>query len=254
MQKNQKTKAPKRNWLSVLKHNWFNIIIVGLILYIFVQKDVSLQLNMNNAPNDNQAVPKIQKVVPANKDSQTKEAFTERTPKKEATIFEKFKMPSIGKRSKKIDPAYELSQIDEKIKQAYLKRFAQVAINEQKKFGIPASITLSNALLHSFAGKRSMAIKGNNQFGIQCGESWDGELIDIKGNCYRAYGNAWLSFRNHSQYLASGKFKSLNRVDPNDYKAWAKALEKDGFSDFDNLAKHLIKIINTYGLNELDTV
>ena len=49
-------------------------------------------------------------------------------------------------------------------KNTFIKRFAHGAITEQKKYGIPASITMANALLNSWAGQAPWAKEGNNIF------------------------------------------------------------------------------------------
>ena len=52
--------------------------------------------------------------------------------------------------------------------EAYIERFKNVALTEQKKYGIPASITLAQGILESNAGRSKMAIKEKNHFGIKC--------------------------------------------------------------------------------------
>jgi uncharacterized FlgJ-related protein len=48
----------------------------------------------------------------------------------------------------------------------YVARFGSIAVAEQKKYGIPASITLAQGLLESGFGKSTMATTINNHFGI----------------------------------------------------------------------------------------
>jgi len=50
----------------------------------------------------------------------------------------------------------------------YARRFAPVAMAEMGRYGVPASITVAQAILHSNAGDDAIAIKNNNHFGIQC--------------------------------------------------------------------------------------
>ena len=44
-----------------------------------------------------------------------------------------------------------------------------------KKYKIPASIILSQALLESGAGASTLALKSNNHFGIKCHQNWRGK-------------------------------------------------------------------------------
>ena len=249
--KSSTTTTRSAKWLTFVKKNWFNLAVVAFLLFIFLKKDLSFQVQLNAPAKVNQPVTPKEKDQVTPQVNNSKKAYTEKQPKK-ASLFDKFEFPFIGRASKKVDPTYEFNKVDETTKLAYLKRFAHVAVSEQKKFGIPASITLASGLLHSFAGQRAITKSGNNHFGIKCTTDWEGEMIDRQGNCYRKYANAWTSFRDHSQYLTSDQFKALRSLDPLDYKAWAKVLEKEDFSNFDQLSYHLISIVNEYQLHELD--
>ena len=149
----------------------------------------------------------------------------------------------------------EWVNLDEETKRGFLHRFHQVAVAERKKFGVPASITLANALLQSCAGKKEMALKSDNYFGLPCSFEWTGSSDTHEGACFRKYGNAWVSFRDHSVFVTSGKFSKLRDLNNYDYKAWAKGLEKLGYpTKIDNLASKLIEIIEKYELEQLDTM
>ena len=51
---------------------------------------------------------------------------------------------------------------------AYIRKYAEVAVREMYRSGVPASITLAQGLLESGAGKSSLATEGNNHLGIKC--------------------------------------------------------------------------------------
>ena len=51
--------------------------------------------------------------------------------------------------------------------QEYIDTYSEMAIEQQKAHGIPASITLAQGLLESRAGQSSLATEGNNHFGIK---------------------------------------------------------------------------------------
>ena len=48
----------------------------------------------------------------------------------------------------------------------YIKKYRDIAVEEMKKYHIPASITLAQGLLESGAGQSTLARKSNNHFGI----------------------------------------------------------------------------------------
>lgn len=237
-----------------MRHNWFKIGIALILVFILTKKDLTFNINLR-APA-RQAPPPQEKQVQPTQKAKNKEVLTESAetpvaaevkPKKEL-----FDMSLFGKKSAPPKAIDELAKVDEATKQAYLKRFARVAVSESGKFNIPASVILANALLQSQGGTRELAEKANNQFGLPCTHDWQGDKTEVDGNCYRKYENAWTSFRDHSFYVTTGSYASLRKIARTDYKAWAKALEKAGFSGEEDLAKQLVKIIEEYELTKLD--
>ena len=97
--------------------------------------------------------------------------------------------------------------------QQYIDQYKDVAIEQMKKYHIPASITLAQGLFESGAGRSELARKGNNHFGIKC-HGWKGRKVyhddDASNECFRAYNNAYESYEDHSRFLVSGKrYQSL---------------------------------------------
>jgi flagellum-specific peptidoglycan hydrolase FlgJ len=80
---------------------------------------------------------------------------------------------------------------------SYIEKFAPVAVLHQQKYGIPASITLAQALLESQAGQSGLTARSNNHFGIKCSD-WAGEVVyyddDERQECFRKYQTAVESF------------------------------------------------------------
>jgi len=72
----------------------------------------------------------------------------------------------------------------------YIHKYKDLAIDEMKRYRIPASITLAQGLLESGAGKSTLARKSNNHFGIKCGGDWTGRTVrhddDVRNECFRA--------------------------------------------------------------------
>lgn len=235
-----------------LRKYWFQLSIIAFVLYAVNSKDFSFQFNVTNPDMEN-AIKGTNKAKQKNKKTK-QELITQKTDKpqiakSEASLFSK--IPFIGSGSSSTKKS-EWPKVDQLTIESYLKRFAHVAINERKKYGVPSSIILANALFHSFGGQRDMAHAGNNHFGIACSIDWQGGSSTYAGNCYRHYENAWTSFRDHSLFVTSGRFAKLRQLSATDYKAWAAALEDNNFSEFENLEENLVEIIEKYGLQELD--
>ncbi len=143
-------------------------------------------------------------------------------------------------------------------RQQYIEKYAPLAQEEMKRTGIPASITMAQALLESNDGNSYLAVYGKNHFGIKCHRDWRGKKIyyddDAKHECFRKYNNVEESYRDHSDFLMNkDRYAFLFRLDPTDYKGWAKGLKKAGYATNPHYAQMLIKIIEDYHLYDLDT-
>ncbi len=139
----------------------------------------------------------------------------------------------------------------------YIDTYAQLAVAEQLKHGIPASITLAQGLLESAAGRSLLATKGNNHFGIKCHAGWTGATMlrndDAPDECFRVYESVEESFADHSSFLLKPRYSSLFRIPMEDYVAWARTLRKCGYATDPNYADRLIAIIERYSLYIFDT-
>lgn len=139
----------------------------------------------------------------------------------------------------------------------YIRKYRGIAVEEMKKYHIPASITLAQGLLESGAGKSELARKSNNHFGIKCGSSWEGKTVrhndDRRNECFRAYRHARESYEDHSKFLRTGaRYAFLFRLKITDYKGWAKGLKKAGYATDPKYATRLIDIIELYELDKYD--
>ena len=94
-------------------------------------------------------------------------------------------------------------------RQEYIETYKDLAIKEMLRTGIPASITLAQAILESGNGNSPLAQYANNHFGIKCHTTWDGETFimddDEKNECFRKYKSVYESFYDHSEFLANRK-------------------------------------------------
>lgn len=131
-----------------------------------------------------------------------------------------------------------------------------MAMQEMERVGIPASITMAQALLESDNGNSKLAQKANNHFGIKC-HDWDGGKIykddDTKHECFRKYKSVYESYKDHSDFIKNGKrYSSLFSLKITDYKAWAKGLKECGYATNPKYPELLIKIIEDNQLHLLD--
>jgi hypothetical protein len=138
----------------------------------------------------------------------------------------------------------------------YIERYKGEAIIQMKKYNIPASITLAQAILESADGNSELAKKSNNHFGIKCHSNWGGEKAfhddDESDECFRAYKNVEESFEDHSKFLLKERYSDLFKLNIDDYKSWAKGLKKAGYATNPAYAKQLIRIIEDNNLSQFD--
>jgi LysM repeat protein len=137
----------------------------------------------------------------------------------------------------------------------YINQYKDLAINEMKRMGIPAAITLAQGLLESQNGNSDLVKSSNNHFGIKCKSSWTAETVnhddDERGECFRKYGTAEDSYRDHSNFLrGNSRYDFLFKLNPADYKAWAYGLRKAGYATNPRYPDILIKNIEKYNLEQ----
>ena len=137
----------------------------------------------------------------------------------------------------------------------YIEQYKKIAVQEMKRTGIPASITLAQGILESNSGESNLAKKSNNHFGIKCKLDWKGETTfqddDSKQECFRVYPNAKASYKDHSDFLKSRpNYAPLFLLDPVDDSAWAYGLKKAGYATASDYARKIIKVIDDYELSQ----
>jgi LysM repeat protein len=142
---------------------------------------------------------------------------------------------------------------------AYINQYKEVAINEMIRSGVPAAITLAQAVLESQSGESDLVKRSNNHFGIKCKPEWTGARTfhddDLKGECFRVYDNPEASFKDHSDFLKTrAHYQFLFKLNPTDSEAWAKGLKKAGYATSPTYPQKLIKIIKDHQLDQYNHI
>ena len=126
----------------MLRQNWFKIAVASLLLYMFFNRDLSLQVEMN-APGSKLA-----------KQERTGSWQLPEEPLPQAS--DKLGLLFSGTEEEAASLENDLRKLDEYEIDAFIQRFVDVARVEQEKFGIPASVVLATALYESTAGHRNL--------------------------------------------------------------------------------------------------
>jgi len=145
---------------------------------------------------------------------------------------------------------------EEEIK-LYIANFNEIAKQNMKSHGVPASITLAQGILESGAGKGKLALAANNHFGIKCHKGWTGDSVkhddDAEQECFRKYEQPQESYKDHSLFLTSRpRYATLFDLDKGDYQGWAKGLKAAGYATDVKYPDKLIGLIERFELYKFD--
>ncbi len=148
---------------------------------------------------------------------------------------------------------------DDTPQERYVKKYADMAVKEMIRSGVPASITLAQGMLESGNGQSRLAVQGNNHFGIKCHKGWEGKTLhhddDAPGECFRVYESVADSYKDHSDFLRyRDRYKFLFDLERTDYKGWAYGLKKAGYATDPGYPAKLIKYIEEYDLARYDVL
>lgn len=146
--------------------------------------------------------------------------------------------------------------------EAFIRLYEQAAIDAQKRTGVPASVSMAQAILESGAGRSGLTKKAKNFFGIK-GRGPAGSVSmrtreETRGGAsyyvnapFRAYNTAGESFEDHAQFLLGNRYRGAlaYRGDP---KAYAQHIASAGYATDRNYAGKVGGLIDKYGLGRLD--
>ena len=144
--------------------------------------------------------------------------------------------------------------------QQYVEQYKEAAMEQMRRYGIPASVTLAQGILESSNGQSQLARNENNHFGIKTSSSWIanggkyGLYTDDKPNeKFCSYASVGDSYEHHSQFLRNNKrYSACFSLSPDNYKGWAQGLDKAGYATAGTYAPNLIKIIERNDLAKYD--
>lgn len=144
--------------------------------------------------------------------------------------------------------------------ETYAEQYAKYAMEQMRRYGIPASVTLAQGILESSNGESTLAKKENNHFGIKATQGWlDGGgkygvyTDDAPNEKFCSYDSVTDSYEHHSRFLAENqRYAGCFELNADDYKGWAQGLEWAGYATGGNYATSLIGIIERNGLDKYD--
>ena len=137
----------------------------------------------------------------------------------------------------------------------FFRTYADIAMKHQRRYGIPASVTLAQMALESSYGESELARKGNNFFGIRVGSSWKGARSwhedDVPGY-FRNYDSVWESIEDHSRLLMTDRYKRCRRYGSTDYHGWLVEIKRAGYASAKDYVQSCERIITKFKLYMYD--
>jgi len=149
--------------------------------------------------------------------------------------------------------------------------FIQAAIepaqDSQRETGVPASVTIGQAIHESAWGTSRLSREGNNYFGIKAtngpgprgvinARTWehiDGENLTVT-DAFRAYNNKAESFVDHGRFLLDNKryAAAMGRID--DPRAFIRLVAAAGYATDPNYTRKVLAYLDRYDLYQYDLV
>lgn len=251
------------NKFSIKNVKFILIIVVVIYILVVANKNNKVQNTVNGHSEEHYEREYISEKDLKESESveikyTSKEALNERIEKMKLTLF---KGVNISKENR-----------------IFIEGLIRVAVEEQERFGIPASIKIAQAIIESGWGKDGLAKSHNNYFGIKHKRYYneiEKKLVGapilvttheynkakqkyyIKDN-FITYETRWASIRHHSLFLKeridngqNSAYVKLRTTNVHDYKTWAKHLQNTGYATSPRYSKTLISIIESYNLNKI---
>lgn len=143
----------------------------------------------------------------------------------------------------------------------FFNKYASAAMEQQQRYGIPASVTLAQMAYESFWGQSTLATAGNNFFGIKCSSEWlaAGKPYSLHNDDkpnekFCNYASVDESIEHHSRLLMGDRYKRCHRYDSTDYHNWLVAIKACGYATAPDYVKKLEGMIKRYKLYLFDRI
>ena len=118
----------------------------------------------------------------------------------------------------------------------FIARYAPAAIEQQQKYGIPASVTLAQMACESSWGGSELSRVCNNYFGIKAHDKYlqSGHYAvysdDNPNDKFCKYESVNESLSDHSLLLMSDRYKACRQYASTDYEHWIKGIKAAGYA------------------------
>jgi flagellum-specific peptidoglycan hydrolase FlgJ len=164
-------------------------------------------------------------------------------------------------------PRHKLPVLGSTPQEQFISSIAEAAVDSANSTGVPASVTIAQAILESYWGSSRLAREANNYFGIKA-QTRNGNagsiLFDVweviggrnvmESQAFRAYTSVAESFVDHGRFfLENGRYATAMaaRDDP---RQFAREVNRAGYATDPAYANKLIGLMDRYDLYRYDDV
>lgn len=140
----------------------------------------------------------------------------------------------------------------------YINTYKDMALEQERIYGVPAAITLAQGIVETGAGTSKLAIYANNHFGIKAHNDWHGPTYKAKDDdpglsSFRKYKSPRESFEDHSRFLRRyQRYRSLFSLNILNYREWAQGLLDAHYASNPRYAEMLIQYIERFQLYKIN--
>jgi flagellum-specific peptidoglycan hydrolase FlgJ len=164
-------------------------------------------------------------------------------------------------------PVRKLPVLGNTPQEQFIGSIAEAAVDSADRTGVPASVTIAQAILESYWGSSRLARDANNFFGIKAqtrggsaGSIWLDvwEVIGgrnvVQSQAFRAYNSVAESFVDHGLFfLENSRYAAAMSV-KDDPRQFAREINRAGYATDPSYASKLIGLMDRYNLFRFDDV
>lgn len=147
---------------------------------------------------------------------------------------------------------------------AFIDSIAADAVRSQRATGVPASVTIAQAILESGWGRSALTRQANNYFGIKgvgpagsvtmrTREVLNGREVYVNAQ-FRKYNSAAESFADHAQFFIRNPRYATAMRHTNDPWRFAAEIHKAGYATDPNYTQLLHRLMRQYDLTRFDAI
>ena len=164
-------------------------------------------------------------------------------------------------------PVHKLPALGHTPQEQFISSIAEAAVESADRTGVPASVTIAQAILESYWGSSRLAREGNNYFGIKAqtrGGSAGSIRFDVweviggrnvmQSQAFRAYNTIAESFVDHGLFFVENSRYAAAIAARDDPQRFAREINRAGYATDPSYASKLIGLMDRYDLYRYDDV